>query len=84
MNGVGVKTKTRRVKNTKQKNSSLAELPKALNPVCSDFWLAVSSREPWLGGNGASLKAHGGTRTAKGQTNMGKDKWHKLRGGLPG
>jgi hypothetical protein len=27
-------------------------------------------------------KAHGGTRTAKGQTKMGKDKWYKLRGGL--
>src|SRR5208283_2509027 len=38
---------------------------------CSDVWPAGSSREPWLGGEGASLKAHGGTRTAKGQTNMG-------------
>jgi hypothetical protein len=28
-------------------------------------------------------KAHGGTRTAKDQTQMGKDKCHKLRGGLP-
>ena len=34
-------------------------------------------------GMGTSLEAHGGTRMAKGQTEMGKDKWHKLRGGLP-
>jgi len=52
-------------------------------PVCSDVWLAGSSREPWLGGDGASLKAHGGKRTVKCQTHMGKDKWHRLRGGLP-
>ena len=36
-----------------------------------------------LQGEGTSRKAHGGTRTAKGQTRMGKDKWHKLRGCLP-
>jgi len=36
-----------------------------------------------LQGEGARSKAQGGTRTAKGQTEMGKDKWHKLRGGLP-
>jgi len=36
-----------------------------------------------LEGEGARSKAHGGTRTTKGQTHMGKDKWHKLRGGVP-
>ena len=33
----------------------------------------MSSGEPDLQGERASLKAHGGTRTAKGQTQMGKD-----------
>ena len=73
---------TRHVKNTNQ-NSLAPQGRQRLNSACSDFWLAGSSREPWLGGDGASLKAHGGTRTVKCQTQMAKDKWHKLRGGLP-
>jgi hypothetical protein len=39
---------------------------------------------PWLGGDGASPNAHGGTRTApKVRLEREPDKGHKLRGGLP-
>jgi hypothetical protein len=38
---------------------------------CPDFWQDVCSGEPWLEGVGASRKASGGTRSAKGQARMG-------------
>lgn len=37
----------------------------------SDFWPGVWSVGPWLGGGRASRKARRGTRTARGQTDIG-------------
>jgi hypothetical protein len=46
-------------------------------------WLAVRSREPWLGGDGASRRRTAEHGRPKVRLECEPDKWHQLRGGLP-